>query len=528
MISSKLIKKYYDVRAACQVLGILMREPHRIKDEEYFLNEKDFLGGLHQTIFVSIYNLAHQNIKEITVSEIESYLAVSNPIDYKKVFEGKDSNGLDWLNKVLEDANPVNYTHYYQRLRKMSLLRSCLEQGIAVSDILNVDELDPILKQEQQDKFDLMTIDDIIKICDKKISSIKKDFTVKNNSESRKAGDDAEKLYQIFKQSPAYGMGLESQYLNTITRGMQKKKFFLETRDSGTGKTRIAIKRLLNLTAPCLWDFKEKNFIKNPNGTNNSGLYIGTEMDLYEEIEPIMWATISGVAENKIKDCNLSKDEDERVQEAIKILGNTNLFLEHNANFNVSYLWQIIEHYKKNYDVHSIGLDYIELTSALIAEFTSNTRGMGVREDQILLDLSKNIKNIAEDFDVFMMAFTQTTDEARRDGVRDQRAVKGARSLPNKADVGIVSFEPTKRELEKIDVITKRKGLVSHKFPNICYSFYKNRGGIQEHKEIKVWGYQDLGTMEYEDVFCTDKDYKLVNVNPTEIVLVDDEIIISQ
>jgi hypothetical protein len=99
--------------------------------------------------------------------------------------------------------------------------------------------------------------------------------------------------------------------------------------------------------------------------------------------------------------------------------------------------------------------------------------------------------------------------------------------LPNKADVGVVSFEPTKKELEKIDPIVVRKGLVNHKYPNICHSFYKIRGGIQQHKDIKVWGYQDLGTMEYEDMFCTDKNYKLVNVNPTKIEMVDDKVTIN-
>jgi replicative DNA helicase len=520
----KFIKKYYDKRSACQVLGILMKEPYRIKDKDSYLSEKDFNSGLHETIFISIYNLAYQNIKEITVSEIEGYLATSNPVSYKKVFENTEN--LNWLNKIIEDANPINYTYYYRKVRKMSLLRGYLEQGIDISDILNIDELDPVKRQKQQDDFDNMTIEDIIQSCDKKILMVKKDFIVKNDSETRKAGDNAEILYDKFKESPSYGMGLESGYLNTITRGMQKKKFLLETRDSGTGKSRLALKRLLNLTAPYIWDFKIKDFIINPNGQNNSALYIGTEMNLYEEIEPIMWAIISGVEEVKIKDCSLSKDEDKRIKKAIEILKSTNLFLEHKPNFSVSYLWKIAEDYKKQKDVYSIGLDYIELNPVLISEFTNNTKGMGVREDQILLDLSTNLKNIAEDIDIFIMAFTQTTDEARRDGVRDQRAVKGARSLPNKVDFGIVSFEPTKKELEKIDPIIARKGLVNHKYPNICYSFYKNRSGIQDHKDIKVWGYQDLGNMNYQDMFCTDKDCKLININPTKIEVIDDKLTI--
>ena len=852
MINPKFIKKYYDKRSACQVLGILMKEPHRVQNQDYSLSEKDFSSGLHEVIFICIYNLANQDIKEITIGEIEGYLASTNPISYKKIFDNNENT--EWLHGILQDANSPNYTYYYNKVKKMSLLRSYLEQGINISDILNIDEIDPVKRQQQQEKFENMTIEDIVNLCDKKILLAKKNFVVKNDSESRKAGEDAEALYFKMKDSPSYGLGLESEYLNTITRAMQKKKFYLETRDSGcvdcdteyfngfqwvkisnyknndkvlqynkdgtaelvnpleyhkhpaeylwhfkterginqclsdehdivyindrnlqnmelvkepfkqfkdkhnqlkgghkgkiittfkydgegidlsdeqirvmvaiiadgsfvheykdrdickvnlkkarkkerlekilhdanieyekrkplngyqmyifkapriersytpywykcnkkqleiiadevlhwdgctnnrrcfcttvkesadfvqfvfsslgqratimtynrvgrqreidgkiyttksidyvviissqrpligifnnkkkvgiqkyktldgykycftvpsgmlvlrrgdkifitgnSGKSRIAIKRLLNATAPYIWDFEKKDFIKNPNGVNNCALYIGTEMDLYEEIEPMMWAFISGVEEIKIKDCTLTKEEDNRIKKAIEILQNTQLYQEHNPNFSVSYLWKTIEDYKKQHDIVAVGLDYIELNPSLIGEYTNNTKGMGVREDQVLLDLSTNLKNIAEDIDVFMMAFTQTTDEARRDGIRDQRAVKGARSLPNKADVGVVVFEPTKKELGKIDAIVTRKGIVRYKTPNICHSFYKLRGGIQQHKDIKVWGYQDLGTMEYVDMFCTDKDYKLVNVNPTKIEVQDDKMIV--
>ncbi|MFA7689401.1 MAG: DnaB-like helicase C-terminal domain-containing protein [Bacilli bacterium] len=522
MINSKLINKYYDKRAACQVLGTLMKEPYRLKSNENILLKNDFSSGMHEIIFICIYNLTYQDIKQINVSEIESCLATSSPVNYKKIFD--DATNVEWLHKILQDANPLNYGYYYQKLKKMSLLRSYLNQGVIISDILDIDEIDPIIKQKQQENFDIMTIEDIIKICDQKIIMAKKDFIVKNNSEARKAGDEAEILYKKMKDSPSYGLGLESQYLNTVIRGMEKQKFMLETRDTGTGKSRVAIKRLLNITAPYLWSFDKQNFIKNPNGTDNSALYIGTEMDLYTEIEPMMWAFVSGVEENKIKDSNLTTDEDERIQRAIEILKDTKLFLENKPGFNVAYLWQIIEQYKKDHDIYGVALDYIELNNELISEFTNNTRGMGVREDQILLNLSENLKQIAEKINVFVNGFTQTTDEARRDGVRDQRAVKGARSIPNKADYGIVTFEPTKKEIEKLECIIQQKGLVKHKIPNVCYSFYKNRSGIQDHKDIKVWGYQNLGTMEHQDLFCTDKNYKLINVNPTKIEVVDDKI----
>ena len=155
MINAKLIKKYYDKRSACQVLGILMHEPFRIKDKEYVLNEKDFSSGLHQIIFICIYNLAYQDIKKITISEIESYLANTSPLNYKKVFE--DSKGTEWINDILEDANIINYTYYYQKYENV-FIKMLFRTRNRYFRYLNIDEIDPILKQEQQDKFDKMLL----------------------------------------------------------------------------------------------------------------------------------------------------------------------------------------------------------------------------------------------------------------------------------------------------------------------------------------------------------------------------------
>lgn len=237
-------------------------------------------------------------------------------------------------------------------------------------------------------------------------------------------------------------------------------------------------------------------------------------MQLYEELEPMMWAFVSGVNENKIREQRMTKEEEERVHEAIRILEKTPLFLEDEEDYDVAFLWHIVEKYKTQHNIVAMVIDYLELTGRLVLEYTQMSRGMGVREDQILLNLSTNVKNIAKQYDICMICFTQTTDEARRDGVRDQRSVKGARSLPNKCDLGISSFAPTQKELELIEPLIERLGF-GHFTPNIVYTFYKNRGN--SYRSIKLWGYQDLGTMEFIDLFCTDDQYRPINVPKVEI-----------
>ena len=513
-IKKETIEKYYDSRSACQVLGCLMLEPQRLSSREMQVAEFDFVSPIHKTLFISIYNLSLQGLKTISLGDVETYLANNNPVGHKKMFE--EWNGAEWITSILEDANVYNYDYYYWIVRKFSFLRIKMQNGQDVSTLLDMTELDCEALRIQRENFDLLTIDDIIRYFDSVNLSAKRPFVTRAEEARRKAGDNAFELLKQLALAPSFGFATESAYLNTIMRGLRRGTFMLETRDSGQGKTRVAIKRLLLTSAPYLWDFKKRTFVRNPH-TPVASLYIGTEMDLYTELEPMMWAFLSGVDEDKIHANTLTPDERQRVERAIKILQDTPLYLEDEENYDISFLSHTIEHYKTEYNIGVVAIDYLELTSALTTEFTHTTRGMGVREDQVLLNLSTNVKNMAKRFDIAMIGFTQTTDLARAEGVRDQRAVKGARSLPNKCDLGMTSFAPTKQEIELLEPLIEKCGLNNGRcVPNIGYNIYKNRGG--KFKNIKIWGYQDLGTMEYVDLFCTDESYAPINVDKTHLM----------
>lgn len=231
----RVVKKYYDKRSACQVLGTLMLEPQRVKSRDYHLTQNDFSPDvLHNIIFTTIHNLAHQGVKEINISEIEGYLSVTSPVDHSRVFD--KLNGAEWISKVIESANPLNFDYHYNKVKKLSLLRSYLEQGVDIKYILDKSEVDPNIIKIQEERFDELTLEEIIREVDERYLSAKREFVIKDDSDSRKAGDGAKELRELMKQSPIYGLGLESEYLNTILRGALGSKFVLETRDTGSGE----------------------------------------------------------------------------------------------------------------------------------------------------------------------------------------------------------------------------------------------------------------------------------------------------
>lgn len=839
---NKLFKKYYDSRSACQVLGCLMINPNLVKSLDYTLDKEDFVGAVHKSLYVCIHNLSNQGLKTIDLSDIENYMHNVDPVGYIKMFE--KYNGEEWILSIIEDANIDNFDYYYRVVRKYALLRSYIKNGVDVSEILELNDMDTDRQQIQLEEFDKLEIYDIIKFFDWKNLEGKQRFTVRDGGKSRKAGDNARELREMLKQTPSYGFSFESEYLTTITQGAIGGRFMVESRDSGCvdcdteffdgkewkriadykdgdlvlqynkdgsselvkpyryiknkkdklwyfktnygvdqclsenhnvvyftkkgnikeikfedlmekhyknrlgfrgkfattfrydgkgielsefeirlmcavicdgtfkheyankrlcrinikkqrkkerlewildnlgieykkeqwnpndllyntyifespriekefgdywynctnkqlriicdeilewdgsqvnnrrsfstvnkttadfiqfafsscgirttittldrtgqqykdkpqyirksieyvltmsnnkmvgianyneskikfteyrtkdgyeycftvpshmlvlrrnnrifitgncGKTRNAIKRLVNICAPEIWSFEENRYIVNPNGTDNRGLYIGTEMDVFTEIEPMMWAFISGLDETRIKNNELTEDEEARLDKAIEITEQTKIFLEDEEDFDCAFLWQIIEQHKLENDISVVAIDYIELGGALTLEYVTSHRGMTAREDQVLLNLSKNIKSISKNFNVFIYAYTQTNDEGRRQEARDQTAVKGGKSIPNKADFGMTSFEPTKKELELLDSLIHKanKGLGKKILPNICYTTYKNRWF--NPKKVKIWGYQDLGTMEYIDLFCTNEYYEPINIVKTKI-----------
>lgn len=520
-MNNKLIKKYYDNRASCQVLGILMKNPQKLKSKECALDQEDFIGGLHQTIFICIYNLSNQGLKEINLNDIETYLANADPVGYKKVFEKYD--GADWILKIIEDANELNFNYYFLIVKKMSLLRSYLKEGINVSHILDLDEIDPNIIKQQRENFDRKSIEEIIKDMDKKNLSAKKRFILTTSSDRKKAGEGAKEYYQKLKDTPLYGLSFESQYLNTIFRGANRKKFFIESRTTGGGKTRIGLSRMLNFCSRELWDFNKNDFIPNPNGQENSGLYIGTEMELMEEIEPILWAYVSGVDQEKIMTNTLTTEEDKRVLKAIEILQKSPLELIYEPEFNIEILEQYAEEYKIEKNIGYLYFDYMEITDELVQE-SVRKRGGNIRDDIALLQLSKNLKRISKDYDLFLQTNTQIAGQEKHSENRDETILRGSKAIPDKADGGIISMPPTQKELEKVaPILAQINGLVPHRYPNMVHTIYKNRGGSV--KNIKVWGYQDLGNMRWTDMFCTNEDYEQININPTKIEVIDDKVI---
>lgn len=232
-------------------------------------------------------------------------------------------------------------------------------------------------------------------------------------------------------------------------------------------------------------------------------------MDLYEEIEPMIWSVISGVEEHKIKLQSFTEEEEERLLYAKEISKRSPIYLENEPNYSVEFFYSIVEKHLIEHNIGAVIVDYIESTPALISEYARMTRGMDISETQVLFNLSVELKNIAKRFNVFVKAYTQISENARRDfTIRDSGAIKGSKSLQMKADLGIVAMRPVEKELKILEEIIEKNGGFE---PNIVINVYKNRGG--NYSPLRIFGIVNLGNMKFTDLFVTDWNYVQVKVS---------------
>ena len=212
--------------------------------------------------------------------------------------------------------------------------------------------------------------------------------------------------------------------------------------------------------------------------------------------------------------------EEERVDKAIDILENeSNIWFEYVPEYDANTLEEIIENHKLEHNIEYVWFDYIAATVELNSEFAAESKTkMVVREDQVLANLSKKLKNFTRKFDVSIDSFTQVTGDFKNEANRDQTIVRGAKSIIDKADGALIAMPPTEKELKKVEPITRE--LINQPKPNLIYSLYKNRGG--KWNKIKIWLYIDYSTMRAHDLFVTDYEYKLIKDIEKTYINVDD------
>ena len=503
-----MASKYVDVTAIMQVVGNVFNNPQILDfTDKYTITEDDFPDEFHRIAFGAVYKIHELGADRITLENIADFLS-SRP---KSAATFKQNKGEEWLLKVAETCLPEAFDYYYGRLKKFSLLRAYDNYGVDVSDIYDADNiLDTRKKQLQEDLLDNSTLEQIADKVENKIEGIRLKYVDDAFGQAIQAGEDIEGLIDRLKEHPEVGTPLYGPLVNTVTRGARLKKFYLRSAATGVGKSRSMIADACYIACNDIYD---ERFGWIHNGTSEPSLYIATEQEK-EEIQTMMLAFLSEVNEEHILNGQYVGDEEDRVRKAAQILKNSPLFIEELPDFSLKDVEDKIKKNIRDHEVKYVFHDYIHTSLKILEEITRRSGGVKLREDNILFMLSTRLKDICNQYGVFIMSATQLNGDYQQAETPDQNLLRGAKAIADKIDYGAILLNVKDEDLVKLDKI-----LSTNVFdrPSIKMSVYKNRRG--RYKGIYLWCKADLGCCRIKPMFATTYDYEIIPIDDMKIVL---------
>lgn len=503
-----MASKYVDNTAVIQVIGCVYNNPSLLSQtDKYVITDEDFADSFHRIVFGAIYKLYELGTNKMTLETITDFLSTRQKSE--AIF--KENRGEEWLLKVANSSLLTAFDYYYNRLKKFSLLRAYDNCGIDVSDIYDIDNiLDTKKKQLQEEQLDNFTLEQIADKVDEKIDAIKYQYVNNTFGEAQQAGEGVFDLIEKFKKYPEVGVPMYGPLINTVTRGARLKKFYLRSAATGIGKTRSMIADACYIGCDKLYD---DTFGWISSGPAEPVLFITTEQEL-EEVQTMMLAFLSNVNEEHILNGKYIGDEEERVNKAAEILSNSSIYVEELPDFSLQDVENIIKKNIREYGTKYVFHDYIHTSLKILEEITRRSGGVKLREDNILFMLSTRLKDICNQYGVFIMSATQLNGDFKDAKTPDQNLLRGAKSIADKIDYGSILLATTSEDIEALEPI-----LASNIFdkPTIKISVYKNRRG--QYKGVYLWCKADLGCCRIQPMFCTTYDYDMLNIDDIRIVI---------
>ena len=509
-----------DKMANRQIIGSLMLNP--LLFLEYpDLSPTDFDNDVIRICFVAIKNLYIEGATKLTTievdQEIEKWQSRSTQI-YKL------DGGLEFLKGAYEIAEISNFELYYNRLKKMALMRRLVKEKYDVGEfyIDDKDIVDPKAAIEIQDKYDKASLEDILNSVESHYNIIRNDFL----HGGKRKGDPADGIFNLIDElqsAPNIGPNLEGKIFSSICRGARPGCFYLKSSSSGSGKTRTSVFDACRICYPIRWSHEKQTFIEEMTSDGmfrdpEKVLFIVTEMDR-EEVQTIMLAYLSGVNEEHILTGKYEFGELSRVKYAAKIIEKYSgyFIIEEISDPNLVNVEATIKRYATVEEVKFVLFDYIHSTASMVNQFAKNN----LNEATILMMMANQLKQLAKDYGLFIFSATQVNMSAMMDDgeFKNETTIRSSKATADKADIGYVMTRVNQKILQSMMPtfrIAARNGILDPKFlddennrPTHILDIYKMRRG--RFKNVRIWTKLDLGTGYRKDLFITTADNQPIN-----------------
>lgn len=486
----------FSTESAMYVCGCIMHKPNLLLEtDRYILTVRDFPHRVFKIIFSCLYNMANEGLTSIDTISFITYLQRTET--QFEVF--RSANGEMLLNLMYENAanwNESNFDTHYMWLKKLSTLRDLQDSGFSISDFIKEDALSRAASFEELNN---TSIPEIIQKVKNKLQIVENNNYKSQEVTGSAAAIGIRDLLEELKATPEVGIPLEGHIFNYATRGCRKGKMYMYSAPQGYGKTRVMVGNACPIAFPRI---ENDMIVARPD--MQKVLFIATEMQK-DEIQTLILSWISGVNEEHILLNTCSAEEQRLLRVAVKIMEeySDNFIIEVVTDPGVAKLKRMITNYIIEQGIEYVFYDYIFTSPSLMAEFPS------VREDVALMMLSNTLKELAAEYNIFIMTGSQVNGEWNKTTVRNATMLRGAKALADKIDVGIIGVLATPEELEKVQPVLDQNHDMK---PNVVMDIYKNRRG--KMCNVKIFRRFDYGTCRSYDILATTQDYTSIIQTP--------------
>ena len=174
--------------------------------DKYSLTITDFSNRFEKYLFLAISGLYKQGATSIEPIDVANFLE-QDPSG-KKNFDG--NNGIEYLQDAIDFSKPDNFDYYYNKLKKINLLRDLKKQGFDISPFYEEDLTNP-RAMEINSQFEALTAKEI---CDKikgKLLTLESAYSKSSEVEVFNMSDGIEEFVTEMAETINVGLSLQGR-----------------------------------------------------------------------------------------------------------------------------------------------------------------------------------------------------------------------------------------------------------------------------------------------------------------------------
>ena len=479
-----------DKSTVCQIFGCLMQKPRLLSEvDKYSLTMTDFSDKFEKYIYHAITSLYSQGVTVLEPIHIVNFLE-SNAAA-AKIFEQR--GGVEYLQDCVEFSDVDNFDYYYNRLKKLNLLRDLKKEGFDISPFY-VEDLSKPNSTEINEKFEELTAQDICNGIKRRLLSLESEYASPEEVKVENVANGMRELVAEMGEKISFGLSLQGHIYNQVVGGAEKCALTIRSGCSGLGKTRQAVGDACYLAFPVRYNRATRQWEQH--GNSEKILFVITEQT-FKQIRKMILAYLTDINESRFKLGHFTAEEEKLINQALEVIDNfaDNFTIIQMPNPTIELVKTLIRENCLTKQISYVFYDYIFIGPSLLNEF----RGFNLRNDELLLMFSTALKDLAVELDVAMFTSTQVNASADDNkNIRNEASLAGGRATINKADNGAIMARPTPEELETLSKVIESVG----KTPNMVTDIFKCRSG--EWTQVRIWSIVDLGRLKKEDLFITD------------------------